>query len=177
MQPGAFAEDEAVAVAVEGAAGVGRVVVPLRKGPHGGERAEADVRQGGLAAAGDDHVGLVAADELEGVADGVGGAGAGGDDHLVRAAQPVLDRQLRLAALPISLGMVKAETLSGPFSSNRWCWISIVSRPPMPEPRITPQRQGFSFEKSMPESPTALTPLTWANCTKRSNRLTSLASM
>ena len=28
-----------------------------------------------------------------------------------------------LAALTISLGMVKAETLSGPLSSSRWCWI------------------------------------------------------
>ena len=33
-----------------------------------------------------------------------------------------------LAALPISLGMVKAETLSGPLSSSRWCWTSIVSQ-------------------------------------------------
>ena len=82
-----------------------------------------------------------------------------------------------LAALPISLGMVKAETLSGPLSISRWCWISIVSRPPMPEPRTTPQRQGFSLAKSRPESRTALTPLTWANCTKRSKRLTSLASI
>ena len=46
-----------------------------------------------------------------------------------------------LAALTISLGMVKAETLSGPFSSSRECWVSISFRPPMPEPRITPQRK------------------------------------
>ncbi len=44
------------------------------------------------------------------------------------------------AALTINLGMVKAETLSGPFSISRVCWVSISLSPPMPEPRITPQR-------------------------------------
>ena len=115
QQPGAFAEDEAVAVAVEGATGVGRIVVPLGKRPHGGEGAQADVRQRGLAAAGDDHVGLVAADQLEGVADGVGGAGAGGDDHLVRPAQPVLDRQLRAGGVADQLGDGEGRDSLGPL--------------------------------------------------------------
>ena len=47
-----------------------------------------------------------------------------------------------LAELAISLGMVKAETLSGPFMSSRSCWVSISVRPPMPEPIVTPQRNG-----------------------------------
>ena len=38
---GPFAEHEAVAVGVEGAAGAGRIVVPLGEGPHGREGAEA----------------------------------------------------------------------------------------------------------------------------------------
>ena len=45
----------------------------------------------------------------------------------------------------------------------------------MPEPMITPQRNGSSFEKSMPESATASMPATMANCVKRSIRFSSLA--
>ena len=82
-----------------------------------------------------------------------------------------------LAALAISLGMVKAETLSGPFSSSRLCWASISCRPPIPEPTMTPQRNGSSLEKSMPASRTASMPATMANWVKRSSRFASLASM
>src|SRR3954463_2776072 len=46
----------------------------------------------------------------------------------------------------------------------------------MPEPRITPQRNGSSFEKSSPESFTASMPATIANCVKRSIRFSSLRS-
>ncbi len=47
----------------------------------------------------------------------------------------------------------------------------------MPVPRITPQRKGSFFEKSMPLSRTASMPATMANCVKRSIRLASLADM
>ena len=80
-----------------------------------------------------------------------------------------------LAALTISLGMVKAETLSGPLSSSRVCWTSISSSPPMPEPIITPQRRTFSFEKLRPESRMASIAATMANWVKRSSRLASFS--
>ena len=160
QQAGAFAENKAVAVAIEGSAGFFGIVVALGQGAHGGKGAQADGRKRGLAAAGNGDVDFAVADELKGVADGVGCAGAGGDDDLVRAVQAVLDGELALAALPMSLGMVKAETLSGPLSKRRWCWTSMVSSPPMPDPRITPQRQVSSLEKSRPESRMASRPLT-----------------
>ena len=61
-------------------------------------------RDGGLAAAGDHHVGVVVLDGLEGVADGVGGAGAGGRPRRVRAAQPELDRNLPAGRVGHQLG-------------------------------------------------------------------------
>ena len=82
-----------------------------------------------------------------------------------------------LAELAISLGMVKAETLSGPLVSSRSCWVSISHRPPMPEPIITPQRNGSYLEKSMPESFTASIAATRANCVKRSSFFSSRGSM
>ena len=49
-----------------------------------------------------------------------------------------------LAALTISLGIVKAETLSGPFVQiSRECCASISFSPPMPEPRMTPAAEGI----------------------------------
>ena len=82
-----------------------------------------------------------------------------------------------LAELAISLGMVKAETLSGPLTRSRSCWVSISHSPPMPEPIITPQRNGSYLEKSMPESLTASTAATMANCVKRSSFFSSRGSM
>ena len=61
--PGPLGQDEAVAVAVERAAGAGRVVVAGREGPHRGEPAEAHVGDRRLAAAGDHHVGLAVLDD------------------------------------------------------------------------------------------------------------------
>ncbi len=88
---GAFADDEAVAVLVEGAAGVGGVVVASGESSHGGESGDAEGSDGGLGAAGDHGVGVAALDEAEGVADGVGAGGAGGGGGLVGAARAVLD--------------------------------------------------------------------------------------
>ena len=87
QQAGALGEDEAVAIGVEGAAGVGGIVVSLRQGPHGREPAQAHGRHRGLAAAGDHHLGVVVLDGAEGVADGVGGGCAGRDHRGVGAAQ------------------------------------------------------------------------------------------
>ena len=47
---------------------------------------------------------------------------------------------LPLAALDISRGTQKGETLLGPFSSSRMCWSSISLIPPMPVPTMAPMR-------------------------------------
>src|SRR5580704_15307651 len=75
---GAFADDEAVAVGFEGAAGVFRVFIVRGQGAHGGKTADAHGGDGGFGAAGDHDVGGAALDNFEGVADGVGRRGAGG---------------------------------------------------------------------------------------------------
>ena len=77
---GAFAHDEAVAVLVEGTRGVFRIVVARAQGAHGGKTAHAEGDDGRFAAAGEDDVGIVVADEAPGLADAVVGSGAGGDD-------------------------------------------------------------------------------------------------
>ena len=88
---GAFADDEAVAVLVEGAAGVFGIVVAGGEGLHGGESADAHGGDGGLGASGDHGVGIAALDDAEGIADGVRAGGAGGRRGLVRALGVVAD--------------------------------------------------------------------------------------
>ena len=132
--------------------------------------------QGGLAAAGNDHVGLVVANELEGVAHGVGGAGTGRDDHLVRSLQPVLDRELPLAALPISLGMVKAETCPGLF---RAAAVLNLDRLQAADARAENHAAapGVFLREVDAGVAHGIDAGDRANCTKRSNRLISLASI
>ena len=101
---GPFGQDEAVAVAVERAAGAGRVVVAGRQGPHRGEPAQAHVGDRRLAAAGDHDVGLARLDELEGVADRVGRRGTGGRDRRARALQAPADRDLAAGGVDHQLG-------------------------------------------------------------------------
>ena len=88
---GALADHEAVAVFVEGAAGVGGVVVAGGERLHGGEPADAHGGDGGLGAARDHGVGVAPLDDAEGVADGVRGGGAGGRGGLVGAARAEAD--------------------------------------------------------------------------------------
>ena len=88
---GAFAADEAVAILVKGAAGVGGVVVAGGEGLHGSEAADRERRDGSLGATGDHGVGVAALDDAEGVADGVRGTGAGGGGGLVGTLGAVLD--------------------------------------------------------------------------------------
>ena len=89
--PAPSPHDEAVAVLVPGAAGVGGVVVAGGEGLHGGEAADAHGGDGGLGAAGDHGVGVAALDDAEGVADGVRRRGAGGCGGLVGAARAETD--------------------------------------------------------------------------------------
>ncbi len=65
-----------------------------------------------------------------------------------------------LAALTIIFGTRNADTRSGPFSSSRCNCSSISCKPPMPEPIMTPQRNGSSLEKSKPLWRTASMPAT-----------------
>ena len=87
----ALAAYKAVAVLVQGATGVGRVVVAGGKRLHGGEPADAQGCDGGLGAAGDHGVGVAALDDAKGIADGVGRRGAGGRGGLVGAARAKAD--------------------------------------------------------------------------------------
>ena len=82
---GPLADDEAVAVLVEGPAGVRGVVVAGGERLHGSEAADAHGGDRGLGAAGDHDVGVAALDDAEGVADGVRGGGAGRRRGLVRS--------------------------------------------------------------------------------------------
>ncbi len=89
---GALAHHEAVAVAVIGARGAGRLVVEggaqRAAGGEAGERQAADRRFG---AAGHHHVGIAEGDEACGIADGVGAGGAGRDHRVVRPLEAVGD--------------------------------------------------------------------------------------
>ena len=74
---GPFAQHEAVAVAVEGPRGLGGLVVA---GAQGGQQVEAGHAEGmdhGVRAAGEHHVGLAAADDLDRLADRLAAGGAG----------------------------------------------------------------------------------------------------
>ena len=62
---GALGADEAVAVGVEGTAGLRRVVGAGREGAHDVEAGEAQLADAGLAAAGDHDVGAAEADDVE----------------------------------------------------------------------------------------------------------------
>ena len=72
-----FAEDEAVAVLVEGSAGMGWVIVALAEGTHVAEGGEGHRQEWCLDAAGNDHVGLAAADQAECILKGEHARGAG----------------------------------------------------------------------------------------------------
>src|SRR5215203_4224366 len=92
---GALAHDEAVAVAIVGARGAGRIVVEVRRqrpaGGKAGERKPVDRR---FRAAGEHDLGVAIGDEPRGVADRVRAGRAGGHDGVVRALEPVLDRDV-----------------------------------------------------------------------------------
>ena len=72
-----LAEDEAVAVAVEGAAGALGVVVAAGEGAHVVEGGDGQGVEAGLAAADDDHVRLAAVQDPFGLHEGVGAGGTG----------------------------------------------------------------------------------------------------
>ena len=56
--------------------------------------------------------------------------------------RPHLIETWPLAALTISLGMMKGLIRDGPFCIMMVCWVSNSFSPPMPEPMMTPQAYG-----------------------------------
>src|SRR4029077_20231664 len=89
-----FARDEAVALEVEGAAGLGRVAFPGGEGAHDAEASEPELANAGLAAAGEDDLGAPRTDHHRGLADRLRCGRAGGHDRAVVAAKPELERPL-----------------------------------------------------------------------------------
>ena len=89
---GALAHDEAVAVAVVGAAGLFRRVVEVgAERPRLGEAGNPDRADGRFGAAGQHDVGIVVLDHPRRVADRMRAGRAGGDDRVVGAHQAIFD--------------------------------------------------------------------------------------
>ena len=80
---GAFADDEAIAIFVEGTAGVRGIVIARGKRAHGGETADAHGGDGGFCSAGNHHIGIVAFDHAIRIADGMRAGGAGGSGSFI----------------------------------------------------------------------------------------------
>ena len=96
---GALADDEAVAVLVEGPAGGAGVVVAAAERAQRVEPGDAEVGDRRFAAARDHRVALAVADVVEGGADAVRAGGARGGDRVVRALGPVDDRDVASRAV------------------------------------------------------------------------------
>ena len=177
QQPGSFAEHESVAIAIEGAAGAGRVVVHLREGLIW----QKPLMPIGVTAASVPPVTITSASPywmalkdspmaLVVLAQAVATAALG-----PREAE--LDRNLAAGRVDHQLRDGERRDFVGPFFQSRRVLRFDFFRPPIPVPRITPQRNGSSQRKSRPESRTASMPATMANCEKRSSRFASLAEM
>src|SRR5205823_1621459 len=93
-QPRAFADDEAIAVALERPRDTRRLIVARRKRAHGRKTCDAHRRDGRFSAAADHNVGVAALNDLEAVADGMRARGAGGGGGGVRTLRAVADRDL-----------------------------------------------------------------------------------
>ena len=76
--------------------------------------------------------------------------------------------------LRMSMGIMNAESRSGPRSSRTLHCSETVCKPPMPEPMNTPTSSRFTLSRSRPESRKACQPACTANCAKRSVRRISL---
>src|SRR2546429_6566888 len=92
---GAFAHDETIAVAVEGAGSTRwRFVEARRRGPGSGEAAEAHQIDAGFRAAANRNVDFSGSDETCGIADRLHARGAGGDRRTDRPLEAVADRDM-----------------------------------------------------------------------------------
>ena len=81
------------------------------------------------------------------------------------------------AMLGIIIGTVNGLTRPGPLPSKTWAWVSIVSKPPTPEPMIMPIRCALASVISKPAWAMACLAATTPNLQKRSQRLASLGSI
>ena len=72
----ALAHHESIALDIPGTRGFLGFIIALRKRAHGGESADAHGSDASLRAAADHHVGIVALDDLERIANGMGAGGA-----------------------------------------------------------------------------------------------------
>ncbi len=82
-----------------------------------------------------------------------------------------------LAMLLIIMAMVKGDTRDGPRSKRRRHSSSMLLRPPMPEPIMTPKRSRSTASRSMPESARALLAAAMASWVKRSVRRASFGDL
>src|SRR5208337_445605 len=89
-----FADDEAVAVLVPGAAGVVRIVVACGERPHGRKPTHSHRRNRSFGATGNHHVGVAILDDSCGVSNGVRAGGTSGAGGLVRALGMVTNADL-----------------------------------------------------------------------------------
>ena len=76
----------------------------------------------------------------------------------------------------IIIGIVNGEHFVGPLSIMALCCFSKVSKPPAPEPTITPILYGSSFDMSILESFIASSAATQANWANLSIRFLSFTS-
>src|SRR5439155_11957521 len=92
---GAFAHDEAVAVAVEGPGRTRwRFVEARRKGPGGGEAAEAHKIDAGFRASANRHISFAGSDKACGIADRLHARGASGDRCTDGTLEAIADRDM-----------------------------------------------------------------------------------
>ena len=108
---GPFAQDEAVAIAVERTAGALGLVVAGREGGQQDESGHAERMDHAVRAAGEDHVGVAAADQLEGFADRLRAGGAGGQAVRVGPLGPEDARQVAGGRSGLLLGLADGMQL------------------------------------------------------------------
>ena len=163
--PGAFAEDEAVAVEVERPARCGRAVVALREGREQVEAGDAERVDHAVRAAGEHHVGVAAADHLGRLADGLRAGGTGGQARANsgrpartsrRGARRGCASLLRLPAARPALRKVRtnrpefAGRSPGAVAVAMLLTSTSKSSVPSPEPRYTPMRERSPFTSEQP---------------------------
>ena len=131
---GAFADDEAVALGVEGAAGALGFVIARGERAHGGESADAHGSDGRFGAAGDHHFRVAALDDFVGVANGVRRSRAGRGRGGVGALRAVANGNVAGGEIDDRRGNEEREkSCRGRRARYLECSRSMTSNPPMPE--------------------------------------------
>ena len=134
----AFADHKAVAILVQGAAGVVGIIVAGGEGLHGGESAHTQRGDGGFCTTRDHGVGIAALDDAISVANGVCGGGAGRGRCLIRALGAVADRDMAGSQVHDRCGNEERRDLARATGHQAGVLALDKSKPPMPEPMWTP---------------------------------------